>query len=88
VTVRAKDPSFATDNAPDAFSELVEAGRRHGHKAETGEPVAPRRPISEQVANRILAMIKSGNLTSGDRLPTIRKYASYAEGNGLIRKLA
>jgi GntR family transcriptional repressor for pyruvate dehydrogenase complex len=70
VTVRAKDPSIATDNAPDAFSELVEAGRRHGHKAETGEPVAPRRPISEQVANRILAMIKSGNLTSGDRLPT------------------
>jgi DNA-binding FadR family transcriptional regulator len=29
-----------------------------------------RRPISEQVANRILAMIKSGNLKAGDRLPT------------------
>jgi GntR family transcriptional repressor for pyruvate dehydrogenase complex len=29
-----------------------------------------RRPISEQVANRILAMIKSGNLKAGDKLPT------------------
>jgi GntR family transcriptional repressor for pyruvate dehydrogenase complex len=29
-----------------------------------------RRSISEQVANRILSMIKSGNLKSGDRLPT------------------
>ncbi len=32
--------------------------------------VLERRSISEQVANRILAMIKSGNLKSGDRLPT------------------
>jgi GntR family transcriptional repressor for pyruvate dehydrogenase complex len=29
-----------------------------------------RRPIAEQVAGRIMAMIKSGNLKSGDRLPT------------------
>ncbi len=29
-----------------------------------------RRSISEQVANRILSMIKSGNLKPGDRLPT------------------
>lgn len=29
-----------------------------------------RRSISEQVAGRIMAMIKSGNLKSGDRLPT------------------
>ena len=29
-----------------------------------------RRSISEQVANRILGMIKSGNLKAGDRLPT------------------
>lgn len=29
-----------------------------------------RRSISEQVASRILGMIKSGNLKSGDRLPT------------------
>ena len=35
----------------------------------TGETL-DRRPISEQVANRILAMIKSGNLKAGDKLPT------------------
>ena len=29
-----------------------------------------RRSISEQVANRLIRMIKSGNLRSGDRLPT------------------
>jgi DNA-binding FadR family transcriptional regulator len=29
-----------------------------------------RRPIAEQVAARIMGMIKSGNLKSGDRLPT------------------
>ena len=32
-----------------------------------------RRPIAEQVAGRIMAMIKSGNLKSGDRLPTERQ---------------
>ncbi len=53
---------------PDAFSELVEAERRPTAKSDPGGPA--RRPISEQVANRILAMIKSGNLRSGDRLPT------------------
>lgn len=35
-----------------------------------GGPVLERRSISEQVANRILAMIKSGNLKPGDQLPT------------------
>ena len=35
-----------------------------------GGPKLERRPISEQVANRILGMIKSGNLRPGDRLPT------------------
>ena len=33
-------------------------------------PDLERRSISEQVAHRILGMIKSGNLKSGDRLPT------------------
>lgn len=60
----------ADDIRSDAFSELVEAERRPVPKSDLGAPVAPRRPISEQVANRILAMIKSGNLKSGDRLPT------------------
>jgi DNA-binding FadR family transcriptional regulator len=33
-------------------------------------PALERRSISEQVADRILGMIKSGNLKAGDRLPT------------------
>ena len=57
----------------DAFSDLIEAERRPGQAADFGGPVVARRPISEQVANRILAMIKSGNLRSGDRLPTEAK---------------
>lgn len=60
----------AVSPAPDAFSELLEAGRRPNPKPDLGERVIPRRPISEQVANRFLAMIKSGNLRAGDRLPT------------------
>jgi GntR family transcriptional repressor for pyruvate dehydrogenase complex len=55
---------------PDAFSELVAAERRLAQKADTVGPSTPRRPISEQVASRFLAMIKSGNLRAGDRLPT------------------
>ncbi|MBI4924052.1 MAG: FadR family transcriptional regulator [Devosia nanyangense] len=55
---------------PDALSELIAATRRQPPKTEFGGPVLERRSISEQVANRILSMIKSGNLKSGDRLPT------------------
>ena len=57
-------------DAPDALSELIAASRRQQPKTEFGGPVLERRSISEQVANRILSMIKSGNLKSGDRLPT------------------
>jgi GntR family transcriptional repressor for pyruvate dehydrogenase complex len=35
-----------------------------------GGPKLLRQPISEQVAGRILGMVKSGNLRPGDRLPT------------------
>jgi GntR family transcriptional regulator, transcriptional repressor for pyruvate dehydrogenase complex len=35
-----------------------------------GGPKLERQPISEQVAKRILGMVKSGNLRPGDRLPT------------------
>jgi GntR family transcriptional regulator, transcriptional repressor for pyruvate dehydrogenase complex len=35
-----------------------------------GGPKLARQPISEQVAGRILGMVKSGNLRPGDRLPT------------------
>lgn len=55
---------------PDAISQLVAAERRLAQKPEGAGPAAPRRPISEQVANRFLSMIKSGNLRAGDRLPT------------------
>lgn len=55
---------------PDAFSHALEVG----HGVENIEDFAggrlKRRSISEQVANRIMAMIKSGNLKSGDQLPT------------------
>ena len=66
VTDKPKDPD---DPVPDAFSELVATARRPSAKPDAPAK-APRRPISEQIANRFLAMIKSGNLRSGDRLPT------------------
>jgi GntR family transcriptional repressor for pyruvate dehydrogenase complex len=56
-------------SAADAFSELIDATRRN-HPTSFGGGALERRSISEQVANRILSMIKSGNLKSGDRLPT------------------
>lgn len=56
--------------APDAFSALVADGKRQDSRSDFGGPALERRSISEQVANRILSMIKSGNLKSGDRLPT------------------
>ena len=56
--------------APDAFSALIDATRRTPQKSDFGGGALESRSISEQVANRILAMIKSGNLKSGDRLPT------------------
>ena len=63
---QSKDPA---EPESDAFTELVESSRRSNIRADI--PAATtRRPISEQVANRFLAMIKSGNLRSGDRLPT------------------
>ncbi|HWA20462.1 MAG TPA: FCD domain-containing protein [Devosia sp.] len=58
------------DGAPDAFADLVEAAAHPKSKPSFGGGALERRSISEQVANRILAMIKSGNLKSGDRLPT------------------
>lgn len=54
----------------DAFDELIEAGRKPKPATELGGSVSGRQPIAEQVAKRILSMIKSGNLKSGDRLPT------------------
>lgn len=71
MTSKKKEAAIETGgNASDAFSELIDATRRPHLKSNFGGPVLERRSISEQVANRILAMIKSGNLKSGDRLPT------------------
>jgi DNA-binding FadR family transcriptional regulator len=53
-----------------AFGTLTAETRRPEPTADFGGPALERRSISEQVANRILGMIKSGNLKSGDRLPT------------------
>lgn len=58
------------DGGDDTFAAIIEAQKA----AEPGKDFAggalPRASISEQVSNRILAMIKSGNLKSGDKLPT------------------
>ena len=56
--------------ATDAFAELIDASRRPVLSSDMGGPLQERRSISEQVANRSIAMIKSGNLKAGDRLPT------------------
>ena len=59
----------AARSAAGAVSELIEA-ERQGASADFAGGTLERRSISEQVAGRIMAMIKSGNLKSGDRLPT------------------
>lgn len=58
-----------TASRPDALADLV-AGRPAPPEADFGGPALERRSISEQVAGRILGMIKSGNLRPGDKLPT------------------
>lgn len=63
-----KGATGQTSQADKAFSSLAGAGRRPAQSF--GEVALDRRPIAEQVANRIMGMIKSGNLKSGDRLPT------------------
>jgi GntR family transcriptional repressor for pyruvate dehydrogenase complex len=68
---KAKEQLLEPPGEPqDGFAELIESVRQKAAKAEFGGGALERRSISEQVANRILAMIKSGNLKSGDRLPT------------------
>ncbi len=54
----------------DAFSSLVDRVKAPDAEQTFGGGMLPRSSISEQVTNRLLAMIKSGNLKSGDRLPT------------------
>jgi DNA-binding FadR family transcriptional regulator len=59
-----------TAAVPDTFSELIEQTQRPRRAEGFGGVALERRSIAEQVANRIMGMIKSGNLKSGDRLPT------------------
>jgi GntR family transcriptional repressor for pyruvate dehydrogenase complex len=51
----------------DSFAEQSESAR---DTSDFGGGTLERRSLAEQVATRIMAMIKSGNLKSGDRLPT------------------
>ena len=50
----------------EAFSDLLP---REPSTMDFAGGTLERRSLAEQVANRIMAMIKSGNLKSGDRLP-------------------
>jgi len=54
----------------DAFAGLAETGKTPAVPDNFGGGALERKSISEQVANRIMGMIKSGNLKPGDRLPT------------------
>ena len=54
----------------DAFAAIVEAQKTAETDTSFAGGALSRPSISEQVTSRILAMIKSGNLKSGDRLPT------------------
>ena len=54
----------------DAFAELVAAERKGPTRPTYRDPEIKRGSIALQVANRIMAMIKSGNLKSGDQMPT------------------
>ena len=52
------------------FSDLAALDPSEAFAEPFGGGALERRPIAEQVATRIMGMIKSGNLRSGDRLPT------------------
>jgi GntR family transcriptional repressor for pyruvate dehydrogenase complex len=58
------------DAIKNAFGDLIEAGKKPKTPKNFGGAALERTSISEQVANRILGMIKSGNLKPGDQLPT------------------
>ncbi|MCB1518392.1 MAG: FadR family transcriptional regulator [Hyphomicrobiaceae bacterium] len=67
---RNRDDKTRPDVGSDGFAALLEAERKPASTENFATEALDRQSISEQVANRILAMIKSGNLKSGDRLPT------------------
>jgi DNA-binding FadR family transcriptional regulator len=61
--LRVSKPATLVPSEDNGFADF---DRERGESFGTLE----RRPIAEQVAARIMGMIKSGNLKSGDRLPT------------------
>lgn len=63
------DPTKLT-SVGEAFAALVEAQKAETPDTALADGGLPRASISEQVSRRILAMLKSGNLKVGDRLPT------------------
>jgi GntR family transcriptional repressor for pyruvate dehydrogenase complex len=71
VAAEARNAKAGT-GGPIAEAELPRAGDAglEGIISGFGGGTLERRSIAEQVAHRIMAMIKSGNLKSGDRLPT------------------
>jgi len=54
----------------DAFTAIVKAQNENEPEVTSIGGTLARASISEQVSNRILTMIKSGNLKAGDKLPT------------------
>jgi GntR family transcriptional repressor for pyruvate dehydrogenase complex len=66
----SNDPIGGTAHSAEAFSDLVAERAQADSQRHFAGGTLERRSISEQVASRILAMIKSGNLKSGDKLPT------------------
>ena len=67
--LRFEDGTDTTESGA-GFLQLSGAAGSGSVQSGIGGSDLVRRSISEQVASRIMAMIKSGNLKSGDRLPT------------------
>lgn len=68
---RPAAPSAPTERGlAETFTDLVQHQGRQQALSDFAGGTLDRRPLAEQVANRIMGMIKSGNLKSGDRLPT------------------
>jgi GntR family transcriptional repressor for pyruvate dehydrogenase complex len=62
--------SSKNPTVPDAFEALVASVQTSSPPIAFGGGTIERQSISEQVATRIIDMIRSGNLKTGDRLPT------------------
>lgn len=68
----AKDQQTQTEppRDPEAIAAQIAAESAERSEQSLTAGWVDRRSISEQVATRIMAMIKTGNIRSGDRLPT------------------